>query len=81
MEAELVSQLKRVLTSLEQILPKPVEKIDWAECYAANWRKHSFSGYLELKTIPCSFWPDILPTTFFSGVRGEPVSHRSSARC
>lgn len=47
MEPELMDQLKRVLTSLEQLLPKPVAKIDWEECHAANWRRHSFTGFLE----------------------------------
>jgi len=47
METELVEQLKRVLTSLEQLLPKPVARINWAACHAANWRRHSFAGYLE----------------------------------
>ena len=47
LDPELISQLKRVLSSLEMILPKPVPKIDWATCHAANWRRHSFAGYLE----------------------------------
>lgn len=47
MDEELASQLKQVLTSLQQLLPKPVAVIDWALCHAANWRRHSFSGYLE----------------------------------
>ena len=47
MEPELTEQLKRVLSSLELLLPKTPQKIDWAECHAANWRRHSFSGYLE----------------------------------
>lgn len=47
MDHELKSQLKQVLTSLQLLLPKPVAPIDWAVCHAANWRKHSFSGYLE----------------------------------
>lgn len=47
MDDELVSQLKQVLTSLQQLLPKPVAGIDWAVCHAANWRRHSFNGYLE----------------------------------
>ena len=47
LEPELAVQLKRVLSSLELLLPKPVAKIDWAECHAANWRRHSFAGYLE----------------------------------
>ena len=47
MDHELTSQLKEVLTSLQLLLPKPVAAIDWAVCHAANWRRHSFSGYLE----------------------------------
>lgn len=47
MDHELKLQLKQVLTSLQLLLPKPVAPIDWALCHAANWRKHSFSGYLE----------------------------------
>jgi predicted AAA+ superfamily ATPase len=46
-DPELQDQLRRVLTSLEQLLPKPVEKIDWASCQAANWRRHTFAGKLE----------------------------------
>jgi predicted AAA+ superfamily ATPase len=29
------------------LLPKAVKPVDWKTCYAANWRRHSFSGYLE----------------------------------
>jgi uncharacterized protein len=47
MDHELRSQLKQVLTSLQQLLPKPAIEIDWSVCHAANWRRHSFSGYLE----------------------------------
>jgi predicted AAA+ superfamily ATPase len=47
MDIELTSQLKQVLTSLQMLLPKPVAAIDWSLCHAANWRRHSFSGYLE----------------------------------
>jgi predicted AAA+ superfamily ATPase len=47
MDTELAEQLKRVLTSLEQLLPKPVAKVNWSECQAANWRQHSFAGFLE----------------------------------
>jgi predicted AAA+ superfamily ATPase len=61
MEPELLSQIKRVLTSLEQLLPKPVAKIDWAVCHAANWRRHSFSGYLEpIRQIEDIQWDDLL---------------------
>lgn len=47
MDNEMASQLKQVLTSLQMLLPKPVATIDWEICHAANWRRHSFSGYLE----------------------------------
>lgn len=44
---ELAAQLTRVLSSVEQLLPKPSKPVDWNDCYAANWRRHSFSGFLE----------------------------------
>ena len=44
---ELKSQLRRVLASVEQLLPKAVEPINWAHSWAANWRRYSFAGYLE----------------------------------
>ena len=47
MDHELKTQLKQVLTSLQMLLPKPVAAVDWTVCHAANWRRHSFSGYLE----------------------------------
>ncbi len=47
LDPELTSQLRRVLASLEQLLPKPAAKIDWNVCHAANWRRHSFTGFLE----------------------------------
>lgn len=47
LDKELNEQLKRVLNALEMFIPQPVGKIDWQECHAANWRRHSFAGYLE----------------------------------
>ncbi|OGR26082.1 MAG: AAA family ATPase [Desulfuromonadaceae bacterium GWB2_53_15] len=47
LDPELTVQLKRVLTSLEQLLPKPIPALDWSVTCAANWHKHSFVGYLE----------------------------------
>lgn len=47
MDYELAQQLKQVLASLQMLLPKPVAEIDWTSCHAANWRRHSFAGYLE----------------------------------
>ena len=47
LKPEVVAQLERVLSSVEMLLPKAVASIDWEHCHAANWRRHSFSGYLE----------------------------------
>ena len=47
LKPEVVAQLERVLGSVEMLLPRTVKPVDWATCYAANWRRHSFSGYLE----------------------------------
>jgi len=47
LKPEVVARLERVLSSVEMLLPKAIAPIDWAICTAANWRRHSFSGYLE----------------------------------
>ncbi|MDX2496175.1 MAG: ATP-binding protein [Desulfuromusa sp.] len=47
LKPEVVAQIERVLSSVEMLLPKAVNPIDWSTCHAANWRRHSFSGYLE----------------------------------
>lgn len=47
LKPEVVAQLERVLGSVEMLLPKMTKPVDWATCHAANWRRHSFSGYLE----------------------------------
>ncbi len=49
-DEELKGQLQRVLASVEQLLPKAVDKVDWSRCWAANWRKHSLAGHLEAIT-------------------------------
>lgn len=46
-DEDLKAQLQRVLASVEQLLPKAVDKIDWSQSWAANWRRYSFAGYLE----------------------------------
>jgi predicted AAA+ superfamily ATPase len=46
-DEELKAQLQRVLASVEQLLPKVVDKINWSKSWAANWRRYSFAGYLE----------------------------------
>jgi len=47
LKPEVVARLERVLSSVEMLLPRTVKPVDWSGCYAANWRRHSFSGYLE----------------------------------
>ncbi|BDV41971.1 ATPase [Geotalea uraniireducens] len=47
LKPEVVAQLERVLGSVEMLLPKAVKPVDWSACHAANWRRHSFSGFLE----------------------------------
>jgi len=47
LDLELTAQLKRVLTSMEQLLPRTIPSIDWTVTTAANWHRHSFTGYLE----------------------------------
>lgn len=47
LKPEVVAQLERVLGSVEMLLPRTTKPVDWKVCYAANWRRHSFSGYLE----------------------------------
>ncbi len=46
-DEDLKAQLQRVLASVEQLLPKAVDQIDWSKSWAANWRSYSFAGYLE----------------------------------
>ena len=47
LKPEMIAQLERVLSSVEQLLPKASQAVDWSQCHAANWRRHSFSGFLE----------------------------------
>lgn len=47
LKPELIAQLERVLSSVEMLLPRAIPAIDWSKSHAANWRRHSFSGYLE----------------------------------
>ncbi len=47
LKPEIVAQLERVLSSVEMLLPRAIAPINWETCHAANWRRHSFSGYLE----------------------------------
>lgn len=47
LDEELKTQLQRVLTAVEQLLPRPVAPLDWSTCLAANWRRRSFSGFLD----------------------------------
>ena len=47
LKPDVIARLERVLSSVEMLLPRTVKPVDWVTCYAANWRRHSFSGYLE----------------------------------
>lgn len=47
MDQELQQQLKRVLTSVERLLPKSIPLVDWKKATAAVWRRHAMSGHLE----------------------------------
>jgi predicted AAA+ superfamily ATPase len=47
MDPALCEQLKSVLDAASILLPQRTAKIDWGECHAANWRRHSFAGYLD----------------------------------
>jgi predicted AAA+ superfamily ATPase len=47
LDPDIQDRLRRVLSSLEMLLPEPVAPIDWRACRAASWRRHSLAGYLE----------------------------------
>jgi len=47
LKPDVVARLERVLSSIEMLLPRAIAPVDWATCHADNWRRHSFSGYLE----------------------------------
>lgn len=47
LDNEMIDQLRRVLDAVEQVLPKPVPRIDWAVTHAANWRRRGTGGYLD----------------------------------
>ena len=47
MDKELELQLKRVMTAIEKLLPRPVPPVDWDSVKAAVWRRHAMSGHLE----------------------------------
>lgn len=72
LDPELTAQLKRVLTSLEQMLPRPYATIDWSVTMAANWHRHSFAGYLEpLETVESIALDDLLGIDEQKGVVEE----------
>lgn len=47
LDPELVDQLKRMLDAVEQLLPKPIPRVDWREVHAANWHRRAASGYFD----------------------------------
>lgn len=46
-DPDVQEQLRRVLASLEMLLPRPVAPIDWRLCPAASFRRHALAGVLE----------------------------------
>lgn len=58
---EVVAQIERVLSSVEQLLPGALPPIDWKHTLAANWRRHSFAGCLEpIEHIEATCLEDLL---------------------
>jgi hypothetical protein len=47
LDPELTERLMRLLASLEPLLPRPAQKIDWATCHAANWHRSAYAGTME----------------------------------
>ena len=47
LDSELIEQIRRVLTAVEQILPRPVPDTDWTVHHAAAWRRRPLAGWLE----------------------------------
>jgi predicted AAA+ superfamily ATPase len=47
LDPELSELLKQVLSAVQPLLPRPVEKIDWSTSHAANWHRSTFAGTLE----------------------------------
>jgi predicted AAA+ superfamily ATPase len=47
LDPDVQEKLRQVLSSLEQLLPKPIPPIDWSRTHAANFRRHSLAGHLE----------------------------------
>jgi uncharacterized protein len=72
LDPELTAQLKRMLTSLEQLLPRTIPTIDWTVTTAANWHRHSFSGFLEpLDSVESISLDDLLGIDDQKGVVDE----------
>jgi len=47
LDSDLQERLRRVLGSLEMLLPRHAGPVDWSTTHAANWRRHLLAGYLE----------------------------------
>ncbi len=61
LDEELREQLRRVLAAVEPLLPRPAEKVDWATCHAANWRRSTFAGRLEpVPSVEATHLDDLL---------------------
>lgn len=85
LKPEVVAQLERVLSSVEMLLPKAVKAVDWKKCTAANWRRHSFSGYLEAvkmtdntrldQLLGCEKQKDIMVSNTRQFLKGLPANN------
>lgn len=47
LDPDVQDKLRHVLSSLEQLLPKPIPPMDWSRAHAANFRRQSLAGHLE----------------------------------
>ncbi len=61
LDVAMIEQLRRVLTAVEDMLPKPVPKVNWHAIHAANWHRRGTSGYLDpVPDIEASHLDDLL---------------------
>lgn len=47
LEKSLQERLERVLSAVEQMLPQPIQAIDWSACMVANWTEQFMGGHLQ----------------------------------
>lgn len=47
LDKSLQEKLERVLSAVEQMLPQPIQSIDWGSCLVANWTEQFMGGHLQ----------------------------------